>query len=334
MITWLGMTAAAACVSTRNYVQAFSMQQQRAAPAHGTRSVPLFAVVSIEDGQRNHSSLEQTPTTTPFLTLTRRYERIADQILDVVLLDLDEISDEQLPEQMALWCGSAALTKKQAMQQKKWMQEQQVLWIEQLSKIMAASGKTLWSQARMRSGVLPSGRTVLGTIVDPLGIFVKETSTSPKVQSQRPLKEDQSVVLTRRLVELIHQSKLSSENHPLQAVATDLPAPSELTRPQLMAFSRILSAKIWDRRVTLVRASNRFWKQMVSLQAARSTKRLAVASGERLLQSIPQRAGEICDVDGDCVEETERLQAARHFLEYYQSEEAEERAMSSVRTTL
>ncbi|KAL3906485.1 MAG: hypothetical protein SGARI_003986 [Bacillariaceae sp.] len=190
---------------------------------------------------------------------------------------------------------------------------------------MTASGKTLWSQARMRSGVLPSGRTVLGTIVDPLGVFLKETPQRTNVK-KRAAKEDSSVVLTRQLVDLIHQINVA-ENHPLQTVASEVPAPAELTRPQLMAFSRILSAKIWDRRVILVRASNRFWKQMVSLQAGRTTKSLAVASGERLLQGIPQR-DVVCDVE-ECVEETERLQAARSFLEYYQSDEAEERAMSS-----
>ncbi|KAL3901375.1 MAG: hypothetical protein SGARI_006084, partial [Bacillariaceae sp.] len=159
-------------------------------------------------------------------------------------------------------------------------------------------------------------------------------------KKKKPTKEEQSVVLTKQLVELIHQSSSSSgssnnDNHPLlQTLAQDLPTPQELTRPQLAAFSRILSAKIWDRRVTLVRASNRFWKQMVSLQAARSTKSLAVASGERLLQGIPARNDEDNENNKPEIPETERLRAARNFLEYYQSDEAEERAVGSVRTTL
>jgi hypothetical protein len=294
------------------------------------------------------SLMEKTPTATPFLSSTRLYERIADKILDIVLLDLE---DKQQPSAEAeiLSIVEGTSTKNQAQQQKKYFQEQQVLWIEQLSKIMTASGKTLWSQARMRSGVLPSGRTVLGTIVDPLGVFLKEEQRPQAIrpaaqvarntyQKRQPTQEDRAVFLTRQLMELIHQNVgeevALSPNNPLRRVASDLPSPSELTRPQLVTFSRILSAKIWDRRVELVRSSNRFWKQMVSLQAQRSTKRLAMASGERLLQGIPVRNERLEESGDSSGRETERLQAARNFLEYYQSDDAEERAMSSVRTTL
>jgi hypothetical protein len=290
----------------------------------------------------------------PFLSTTRLYERIAEQVLDIVLLDLEATTYTELErrqQEVLAWIIDGSTTKNQAQQQKKYFQEQQVLWIEQLSKIMTASGKTLWSQARMRSGVLPSGRTVLGTVVDPLGVWLKEEQryTFPSNQpptSRQSTQEDRSVFLTRQLVKLIHRNRscntgedivtLSSRN-PLRVVADDLPPLSELSRPQLVTFSRILSAKIWDRRVDLVKSSNRFWKHMVSLQAQRSTKKLAVASGERLLQTIPtpqNNQEEEGGNDTSSSKETERLQAARNFLKYYQSEDAEERGMNSVRTTL
>jgi hypothetical protein len=295
-----------------------------------------------------------TPSATPFSSSTRLYERIADQILDIVLTS--PMSDEEY----IIHSNSAVVTttmeqqtnnndnndisdknlSKQAMlQQKKRFLEFQNLLIEQMAKIMAASGKTLWSQARMRSGVLPrSGRTVLGAIVDPLGIFLQEQRRQQQRQSH-PSKtnssnsEDRSVVLTRQLIELIRDYSTDNGSTLLQMMKE---LPSELTRPQLAAFSRILSGKIWDRRVALVQASNRFWKQTVLLQAGRSTKSLAVASGESLLQGLPERKSTMREGEQPqrTIVETERLQAARNFLEYYQSEEAEERAIHSVKTTL
>ena len=50
----------------------------------------------------------------------------------------------------------------------------QNIFIEQISKIMAA----VWSNLRERSGTLPTGRSILGTLVDAIGIF----RTSPVVR--------------------------------------------------------------------------------------------------------------------------------------------------------
>ena len=181
-IASIGLTAAALCL---NSVEGFSSSpvSVTAQPSRSaSRLVAPLSAVAVDGSQEDASYLTKTQTATPFLTTTKRYERLADQILDVVLLDLEEIPEDELPQRMADMVGQASFTKNQAMQQKKLVQEQQVLWIEQLSKIMTASGKTLWSQARMRSGVLPSGRTVLGTIVAPLGVFVKETPRRTNVK--------------------------------------------------------------------------------------------------------------------------------------------------------
>jgi hypothetical protein len=63
-------------------------------------------------------------------------EKISDQVLDIVL------TEEETPLQQIL--------------------------IEQLVKMITANARISWTEARLRSGVLLSGRTLLGTLVDPL----------------------------------------------------------------------------------------------------------------------------------------------------------------------
>jgi predicted unusual protein kinase regulating ubiquinone biosynthesis (AarF/ABC1/UbiB family) len=47
----------------------------------------------------------------------------------------------------------------------------QKIFIEEISQLLIASGRNVWRGARNASGRLPSGRSVLGSLVDPLGIF-------------------------------------------------------------------------------------------------------------------------------------------------------------------
>merc|ERR1711865_691397 len=80
---------------------------------------------------------------------------------------------------------------------------QQIL-IEQLCKILAANTRSLWTEARLRSGVLPTGRTVLGTIVDPLGLF----QTSPLVNACD--QDERAVQTTKDLITLLRSVSNSS----------------------------------------------------------------------------------------------------------------------------
>ena len=47
----------------------------------------------------------------------------------------------------------------------------QKLLLEEVGKIVGATARTTFSTAKERSGKLPNGRTVLGTVLDPLGLF-------------------------------------------------------------------------------------------------------------------------------------------------------------------
>jgi len=192
------------------------------------------------------------------------FEQVADQVLDLVL------AEEETPLQAIL--------------------------IEQLAKIVSASGRTFWTEARKRSGVLPNGRSLLGTAVDPLGLFRSSSLVNACDMDEKTLK------LTSQLIELI-RSELAPATAPTTATAATTPTTSvpaatggaitsstsedsssssensisnlnplfstNLSRQDLTTFSVMLSRKIWERRDALVRSNSLFWKQMLSLTASR-----------------------------------------------------------------
>lgn len=167
-------------------------------------------------------------------------EQVADQVLDVVL------TEEETPLQKIL--------------------------IEQICKILSANSRSLWTEARIRSGVLPTGRTVLGTLVDPLGLF----QTSPLVNTND--QDEKAVKTTQDLVEVLRKIQSKNEGSDTTNGSIDL---QSLNNEEILAFSRILSTKLWDRRSAFVRSSNRFVNQMLQLTATRLESAERVKVGER-----------------------------------------------------
>ncbi|KAL7567130.1 hypothetical protein ACA910_009457 [Epithemia clementina (nom. ined.)] len=145
----------------------------------------------------------------------------------------------------------------------------QEIIVDQLAKIVASSGRSLLSQLRERSGVLPSGRTVLGVIVDPLGLF----RTSPLV---RPNELDQRTVETTiKIVELM-QRQADSTTNPMFNLRT-------LSREEAFALSTILVRKFWQRRNGVFQTSNRFLRRSLELIAEQLER------GERDSRLLPAR---------------------------------------------
>ncbi|KAG7340844.1 ABC1 family-domain containing protein [Nitzschia inconspicua] len=160
-------------------------------------------------------------------TTTEMLDKISDQVLDIVL------TEEETPLQRIL--------------------------LEQLVKISTANARYFWTEARLQSGVLPNGRTLLGSIVDPLGLF----QTSPLVNANE--QDHKTVELTRKLIEIF--STLPSQQHQTNgSKAIDM---QSLDRQEVIAFSRILTRKLWDRRDKLLKSSNRFLQQLLDLTAVR-----------------------------------------------------------------
>jgi hypothetical protein len=149
----------------------------------------------------------------------------------------------------------------------------QKIFIEQLAKITTSSARTIGTQLRERSGTLPSGRTRLGTLVDPLGFF----RTSPLV---RPNELDEKTVeTTRKLVALVQKQIRESSS----ASASNILDLSNLSREETFTVARILVRKFWQRRSSVFQTSARFARAILKDTAEK------LEQGERDTRRIPER---------------------------------------------
>ena len=161
-------------------------------------------------GFNSYSQTSEGSQATSKVLTSEQIERFADRILDLVLRN---DNGQKTPLQ--------------------------ILIIDEASKILGAVGRNEWASMRKRSGVLPSGRTILGSIVDPLGIF----QFSPLVRNDdydRKILESslQLITLLRRLF---------AEGDPGSSSAVDSPLNSAQVREIL---GQVLS-KLWLRRKDL-----------------------------------------------------------------------------------
>lgn len=169
------------------------------------------------------------------LSVTEILEETADQVLDLLVTD----------EETAL----------------------QDIFLEQLAKIVTAGSRSVWTQIRERSGTLPSGRTVLGTVVDPLGLF----RTSPLVRMNEL--DERTLETTEKLLVLAQDIIRQSEN-PL----FDL---TRLSRQESIEFTQILARKVWERRYGVLQTSGRFAGKILELTAG------TLEAGERDTRILP-----------------------------------------------
>lgn len=152
----------------------------------------------------------------------------------------------------------------------------QTIFIEQLAKIISASSRSIWADVRERSGVLPSGRTVLGTIVDPFGLF----RTSPIVRMNSL--DQKTIDTTRNLIKLLsNQSSLSANNDGKNNDALNGAAALQLTNAEIQEISTKLVRKVWQKRSRIAKTSGRLATKLVQLTADK------LESGERDVYVLP-----------------------------------------------
>uniref|UniRef100_A0A7S4JPK1 ABC1 atypical kinase-like domain-containing protein n=1 Tax=Odontella aurita TaxID=265563 RepID=A0A7S4JPK1_9STRA len=167
----------------------------------------------------------------------------------------------------------------------------QKIFIEQLAKIISSGSRSLWTQLREASGTLSSGRSVLGTIVDPLGIF----RTSPVVRMNEL--DEKTVETTRNLLTLM-QDQLSVSS----STALD---PSTLTNAEVVELSTLIVRKVWDKRTGVMATSNRLAMELLRMTADKLEK------GEREVYVLPRADAETSDTTETRVEpekmENERI---------------------------
>jgi predicted unusual protein kinase regulating ubiquinone biosynthesis (AarF/ABC1/UbiB family) len=193
---------------------------------------------------------------------TQMLEQAADQLLDLIL------TEQETPLQS--------------------------IFLEQLAKIVTASSRSIWTQLREQSGTLPSGRTVLGTLVDPLGFW----RTSPLVRMND--QDLRTVHTTEKLISLMQQ-QIQENPNPIFDVGN-------FSQQEELELSRILVRKVWSKRAGLLQTGNRFATQLLKLTADKLER------GERdsiRLPMPPQREEPSSPIVKDSVETPHRAPSAR-----------------------
>ena len=191
----------------------------------------------------------------------------------------------------------------------------QTIFVEQMAKFLSSNGRILLTQIREQSGLLQSGRSRLGVLLDPLGLW----RTSPLVRANEL--DERTVETTRKLVDLM-QRQLKIAEVPL----FDL---SNLTVEESVELSSILVRKFWAKRNGVLQTSNRFARQLLRLTAEK------LENGERNTRRLPEKvsyvesSSETTSNDVEMIPYTftntgssQRLSKARQILQESQMQES------------
>jgi len=113
----------------------------------------------------------------------------------------------------------------------------QAIFLEEMAQLLIASSRRLWRNARGASGVLPSGRSVLGTLVDPLGVFSSSTLINLDDHDERVLQAATSLASL-----LARSSELQQASGPLTAL-TQGGSPRDNVRVARAVLGKLISRR-------------------------------------------------------------------------------------------
>jgi hypothetical protein len=204
----------------------------------GTRLVDYKRVEQLVEGFSSYtSSSSGLRSRKENLTRTQLLQSSADQVLELIF------TDEETPLQSIL--------------------------IEQVAKIIGAGSRSLWADILGASGTLPTGRTVLGTIIDPFGLW----RTSPLIRMN---KMDATVIETTQKLITLMQSQVNQSNNPMLDLST-------VSTDEAIELAAIIGTKVWERRSGVVKTGSRLAYEVIKL----TSKKLE--SGDRGELLIPSR---------------------------------------------
>lgn len=113
----------------------------------------------------------------------------------------------------------------------------QRLVLEEVGKILGAGARRTFSTVKESSGRLPTGRTLLGTVIDPLGIF--STSTLVEVDDA----DERTLEAAGKLLEIVQSAGGSSK-----VTANVL---KDITPADARKLAASVSRILWEKRVEL-----------------------------------------------------------------------------------
>jgi len=115
----------------------------------------------------------------------------------------------------------------------------QAIVLEQMARVLNAGARGAWRTLRERSGRLRSGRTVLGALVDPLGLF-KDSPIMAVAET-----DERALAATRQLIRLLSRQPLGDQL-------------AALSPREVQEVAAIVARKLWERRAGLLLTGNRF----------------------------------------------------------------------------
>lgn len=160
----------------------------------------------------------------------------------------------------------------------------QTIFIEQVAKVISSSSRLIWTNIREGSGRLSSGRTVLGTIVDPLGLF----RTSPIVRMNEL--DERTMETTSSLIALLGEQVQTEENNALDI--------SDLSPSETQEILSILVKKVWERRNGFLKTGNRLATKLLQLTADK------LEAGERDVLVLPKEDSPSTPMPAETVKNT------------------------------
>ena len=174
----------------------------------------------------------------------------------------------------------------------------QDILLEQLAKITAASSRSIWTELRERSGTLANGRSLLGTLVDPIGLF----RSSPLVRMNDM--DVKTVDTTRRLLALAQEQTRASNS---ASPDFDL---SKLSTEEVVQVSSMLVRKVWSKRAGVLSTSGRFAQKLLLLTADKLERGERIAPSTNKLSSLdrpfpaPTEINHLIDTPDDLIDPT------------------------------
>ena len=139
----------------------------------------------------------------------------------------------------------------------------QTLVLEETAKLAGALSRKQWQALRTRSGRTSTGRSRLGTLVDPLGIFREGKLVNTDDNDEKILASASAIVeaLTKSSMKSVRGDgeELDGDSFSGSLVSPVLSSSLRSLSPQeALQISSIIGEKLWSRRRELARLGGKF----------------------------------------------------------------------------
>jgi len=196
----------------------------------------------------------------------------------------------------------------------------QQIFLEQLAKIISSGSRGVWSELRQASGTLPGGRSVLGTIVDPLGLW----RSSPAVAVSEL--DNKTIDTTRNLIRLLQEKSGVQDVQDMTA---------NLSNEEIVEVLSSVSQKLWTRRSSVFKTGRQLAVNLVQLTADKLEKgeRSRPAASTIAQGEAPMKAndGRIHSESKPSQSRSRRLSDARRLLAELEKEDTPHMEMPEIK---